>query len=40
MGDNQKLQGLGLSICRAVVKLLGGKIWLDESHTEAYALHL
>ena len=34
MGDNQKLQGLGLSICRAVVKLLGGKIWLDESHTE------
>ena len=34
MGDNQKLQGLGLSICRAVVKLLGGKILLDESHTE------
>ena len=34
MGDNQKLQGLGLSICRAVVKLLGGKIWLYESHTE------
>ena len=34
MGDNQKLQGLGLSICRAVVKLLGGKIWLDESHTK------
>ena len=34
MGDNQKLQGLGLSICKAVVKLLGGKIWLDESHTE------
>ena len=34
MGDNQKLQGLGLSICKAVIKLLGGKIWLDESHTE------
>ena len=29
MGDNQKLQGLGLSICKAIVKLLGGKIWLD-----------
>ena len=29
MGDNQKLQGIGLSICQAIVKLLGGKIWLD-----------
>ena len=34
MGDNQKLQALGLSICRAIVKLLGGKIWLDENYTE------
>jgi len=32
MGDNQKLQGLGLSICQAIVKLLGGKIWLDEKY--------
>jgi signal transduction histidine kinase len=34
MGDNQKLQGMGLSICKAAIKLLGGKIWLDESHKE------
>ncbi len=34
LGDNQKLQGLGLSICQAVVKLLGGKIWLDETYTK------
>ena len=34
MGDNQKLQGLGLSICQAIVKLLGGRIWLDESYKE------
>ena len=34
MGDNQKLQGLGLSICKAIVKLLGGKIWLDQDYTE------
>ena len=34
LGDNQKLQGLGLSICQAVVKLLGGKIWFDETYTE------
>jgi signal transduction histidine kinase len=34
MGDNQKLQGLGLSICQAIVKLLGGRIWLDENYTE------
>jgi signal transduction histidine kinase len=34
LGDNQKLQGLGLSICQAIVKLLGGRIWLDENYTE------
>ena len=34
LGDNQKLQGLGLSICQSVVKLLGGRIWLDETYTD------
>ena len=34
MGENQKLQGLGLSICKSIVKLLNGKIWLDEEYTE------
>lgn len=34
MGENQKLQGLGLSICKAIVKLLSGEIWLDENYTE------
>lgn len=33
MGPTQKLQGLGLSVCKAVVNLLGGKIWLDENYT-------
>ena len=34
MGENQKLQGLGLSICKSITNLLGGKIWLDEHYTE------
>ena len=34
LGDNVKLRGLGLSICKAIVKLLGGKIWLDTEYHE------
>lgn len=34
MGDNVKLQGLGLTICQAIVKLLHGRIWLDAEYTE------
>ena len=34
MGDNMKLNGLGLTICQAIVKLLGGRIWLDNEYTE------
>ena len=34
MGENVKLVGLGLTICQAIVKLLGGRIWLDKNHTE------
>lgn len=32
MGNDQKLQGLGLSICKSITDLLGGKIWLDDSY--------
>ena len=34
MGNNVKLRGLGLPICKAIVKLLGGKIWLDTEYHE------
>ena len=34
LGDNMKLNGLGLPICHAIVKLLGGKIWLDTDYHE------
>ncbi len=34
IGDNRELRGMGLTICKAAVKLLGGKIWLDESRKE------
>jgi signal transduction histidine kinase len=34
MGDNMKLQGLELPICQAIVKLLGGTLWIDEAYTE------
>ena len=34
LGDNVKLRGLGLSICKAIVKLLGGEIWLDTEYHE------
>ena len=33
-GDNVKLRGLGLPICKAIVKLLGGEIWLDTEYHE------
>ena len=34
LGENVKLRGLGLSICKAIVKLLGGEIWLDTEYHE------
>jgi signal transduction histidine kinase len=33
MGDNVKLNGLGLTICQSIIRLLGGSIWLDNSYT-------
>lgn len=33
VGDNMKLNALGLNICETIVKLLGGKIWLDADYT-------
>lgn len=32
MGDNVKLNGLGLTICKSITRLLGGKIWLDTTY--------
>lgn len=34
MGNNVKLNGLGLPICKAIVKLFDGDIWLDPDYTE------
>ena len=34
LGENVKLKGLGLPICKAIVKLLGGEIWLDADYRE------
>ena len=34
LGDNVKLRGLGLPICKAIVRLLGGEIWLDTEYHE------
>ena len=34
MGNNVKLVGLGLSVCKVIVKLLGGDIWYDADYHE------
>jgi signal transduction histidine kinase len=34
MGDNVKLVGLGLSVCKVIAKLLGGDIWYDPDYQE------
>ena len=34
MGDNMKLNGLGLTICKSITRLLHGQLWLDESYTQ------
>jgi len=31
-GEKVKYLGMGLSICQAIMKLLGGRIWLDENY--------
>ena len=33
-GDNLRLNALGLNICKTIVKLLHGRIWLDTEYTE------
>ncbi len=34
MGENVKLVGLGLSVCKVIAKLLGGDIWYDPDYQE------
>lgn len=34
LGDNMRLNGLGLPVCKLIVQLLGGKIWLDSDYQE------
>ena len=34
LGDNVKLKGLGLPICKAIINLMDGKIWLDTDYHE------
>ena len=34
MGENMKLNGLGLTICKSIIRLLGGSIWLDTTYNE------
>ena len=34
MGENVKLVGLGLSVCKVIAKLLGGDIWYDTNYHE------
>lgn len=34
VGESTIMNGLGLPICKAIVTLLGGKIWVDATYTE------
>lgn len=34
LGDNMMLNGFGLPTCKAIVKLLGGDIWIDTNYKE------